>query len=321
MSYGQLTQDERYQIATLHGFGLPARWIARRIGRDAATISRELRRNRSTLGYRAKTAHQMARARRESASRRSRFPESVWAQVEERLRRDGSPEQIVGRFRTENRCVPSHERIYQHIGHDRRAGGSLWRHLRCQKRRRRRYGSCRRGRFSWARSIRERPAGVEKRHRVGHWEADTMVSRQSKASLVTLVERKSRLLRLRRVENRRAETVTGAMVNVLGCFQGRGMSVTMDRGSEFADHGALEIALGTTTYFADPYSAWQRGTNENCNGLIRQYVPKGADIGQLSNEDVRRIEDRLNNCPRKALGFRTPNEVMDQSLNRVALRS
>ena len=320
MSYRHLTQDERYQIAALNSLGLSLSMIGRLVDRHKSTISRELRRNRSDRRYRAQAAQTLALRRRQDASRRRRIPVAVWCAVEDRLRDDWSPEQITGRFRADGHAVPSHERIYQHIGHDRQAGGSLWRHLRCQKRRRRSYGSCRRGRFSGARSIHQRPAAVERRGRVGHWEADLMVSARSTAALLTVVDRKSRFLRLQRVANRKAETVTGALYGALRPFPGRVMSVTMDRGSEFADYDALEIALSAKAYFADPYSAWQRGSNENCNGLVRQYVPKGVDIALLADDEVRFIQDTLNNRPRKTLGFQTPREVMERSLKRVALR-
>ena len=216
-------------------------------------------------------------------------------------------------------CI-SHERIYQHIAADRQRGGDLWRNLRCRKQRRRRHQcGTPRQRFRGQR-IADRPAIVEHRKRVGDWEGDTIVGK-GLARVVTLVERKTGLLRMRRVPNGEADTVMRAIVHALHPVQARVHTLTWDNGSEFAEHALVDIALTARSYFAEPYSSWQRGTNENTNGLIRQYLPKQCDLSDYSDADIQAIEDRLNQRPRKRLGFRTPQHVFDISFNRGALRS
>jgi len=213
----------------------------------------------------------------------------------------------------------SHERICQHIAADRIAGGTLWRHLRQRKRRYRR--RCVPGRFALARSIHERPAHVERRRQAGHWESDTTVGSTGVAALVTSVERKSRFVRLKRVASRRARPVTHALLATLAPLAGLVRSLTFDRGSEFAEYALIESALAATTYFADPYCAWQRGSNENTNGLLRQYIPRSRDMATLTDAEVDRIERKLKNRPRKPLGFRTPSEVLLGTQQRGALQS
>lgn len=317
MSYTHLSQRERYQIQALHRAEFSSREIGELMQRDGSTVGRELRRNTSTDGYEARQAHQHSTQRRYAASTLPHIDGATWKAVEAFLVEDLSPEQIAGLAQ----ITISHERIYQHIAADRQRGGTLWTHLRCRKRRRHhRCGTPKlRQRFR-GRRIDERPAIVDSRQRVGDWEGDTIVG-QGSVRIMTLVERKSGLLRMRRVVSGEARPTLRAIVHALHPLRARVHTLTWDNGSEFAEHALIDIALEAKSYFANPYSSWQRGSNENMNGLLRQYFPKRCDLGAYSEEDIQRIEDKLNRRPRKRLGFRTPQQVFDVSFNRAALRS
>ena len=317
MRYTHLSQDERYQIQHLHSGGFSTVEIGAQMLRATTTISRELRRNRGDVcTYQARVAHRLSTKRRLAASTLARIDPHRWLVVEARLAQDWSPEQICAE------TLISHERIYQHIAADRQHGGSLWRHLRCRKQRRRRHrcGTPRQRQRFHGRRIAERPLVVASRKRVGDWEGDTIVGK-GLSRVVTLVDRKSGLLRMRLVPNGEAATVMRAIVHALHGIRQRVHTLTWDNGSEFAEHAVIDIALLAKSYFADPYSSWQRGTNENTNGLLRQYLPKRCDLGKYSEAEIQIIEDKLNQRPRKRLGFRTPQQVFDASFNRGALRS
>lgn len=318
MGYTHLSQSERYQIQRQFNAGLSRGQIAAGLGRNKSTVSRELRRNAREVGtYAAREAHQRSVGRRQAANAQPRIDAPAWATVVAKLREQWSPAQIAG----SGVVAISHERIYQHIAHDRQQGGTLWRELRRRKSyRRRRCGTPRdRQRFR-GRRIEERPPGIEKRWRVGDWEGDTMVGR-GPARLVTLVDRKSGFTRIWRVANGEAGTVMRAVIAALAPLAERVHTLTWDNGSEFAKHELIDLALEAKSYFAQPYSSWQRGTNENGNGLIRQYCPKRSDLDTFDDAFIQRVEDKLNDRPRKRLGFRTPREVFERSFKRVALRS
>lgn len=309
MNYQHLTQGQRYQIARLNRAGLSCREIAAVVWCHHSTIARELKRHRLDGGYVAKKAHLAAVTRRHRASSRTRISLTTWTTIEVCLRDDWSPEQIVGR----GIAAVSIERIYQHIAHDKRCGGSLWRHRRHRKRRYHRIGTPRQ-RFH-GRRIAERPVHVQARKQVGHWEADSVLGKGS-PRLVTFVERKSRFTRLVRVADGTAVAAHRATLASLYPLKHCVKSITYDNGSEFAEHAATDMALESTAYFADPHSPWQRGTNENTNGLVRQYLPKGKSMVDLTDHDIQLIEDKLNDRPRKVLGFKTPSEVLSKSFKR-----
>lgn len=317
MTYTHLSQDERYQIQCLHHGGFSAGEIGRQINRATATVRRELRRNTSDTGrYQARHAHRQSVTRRHTASTQTRIAPELWAAVEARLTGDQwSPVQIA------SEVAISHERIYQHIATDRQRGGKLWLHLRCRKQRRRhRCGTPRQRQRFHGRRIDERPVSVDDRKRVGDWEGDTIVGK-GLARVVTLVDRKSGFLRMRLVPNGEAATVARAIILALHPVRARVHTLTWDNGSEFASHALVDMVLAAKSYFAEPYSSWQRGTNENTNGLIRQYLPKKCDLSTYSDADIQAIEDKLNRRPRKRLDFRTPEQVFNISFNRGALRS
>lgn len=206
---------------------------------------------------------------------------------------------------------------------DKAKGGKLWKNLRCQKQKRKRYagGHDRRGQIPNRRPLNERPAHVEDRKQVGHWEGDTVIGANHKQAIVTLVERKSGYAVIAKVENKTADLVSAAIVNRLKQFGSKVKTLTFDNGKEFCSHAKIDEALGSTSFFARPFASWERGSNENFNGLLRQYVPKKRSMESITDEEIRMIKNRLKNRPRKRLGFKTPHEVFHASLNRVALRA
>ena len=308
-TYTQLTREERYQIHALKQTGHSQTEIAVILGRHKSTISRELSRNQGMRGYRPKQAHSLALERRK-AKARPRFGGSVWVKVELLIKLDWSPEQISGRLKVEEGIRISHEHIYQYIYADKRAGGQLYRHLRCQKKRRKRYGSYdRRGVIRNQVSIDERPVVVDERSRVGDWEGDTVIGKNHKGALVTLVERKSLYTVIGAVGRKTAEAVHIAIVTGLTPYKDQVHTLTYDNGKELAEHEQIAEELGAEIYFAHPYSSWERGVNENTNGLLRQYFPKGRELTDVSQEEIEHAMERLNHRPRKTLGFQTPFEV------------
>ena len=307
--YTQLTQEERYQIYALKKVGHIQSEIAEIIGRDPGTISRELRRNRGLKGYRPQQAHNLALARRYDKAQ-PRIGNQVWQQVELLIREEWSPEQVVGRVAMEQGVSISHEWIYQYIYADKHSGGDLYRYLRCQKVRRKRYGSYdRRGCIPNQVSIDDRPAIVDSKRRIGDWEGDTVIGKGHRGALVTLVERKSLYTVIRSVLHKTAEAVRDAVVDGLSPYIDWVHTITYDNGREFADHEGMASDLETRIYFAHPYASWERGLNENTNGLIRQYFPKDRDLTTVTKHEIEMAMDKLNHRPRKSLGYRTPYEV------------
>ena len=308
-NYTQLAQNQRYQIKALLKAGLNQTEIANVLGVNKSTISRELRRNRGLRGYRPKQAQYLADNRRRERSQ-PRIEEHIWQQVKTLLREEWSPEQIVGRIAMEQGVSISHEWIYQYIYADKRSGGDLYRYLRCQKVRRKRYGTYdRRGCIPNQRSIDERPAIVDSKRRFGDWEGDTVIGKGHRGALVTLVERKSLYTVIRSVLHKTAEAVRHAVVDGLTPHIDWVHTITYDNGREFADHEGMARDLDTRIYFAHPYASWEHGLNENTNGLIRQYFPKGRNLTSVTKHEIEKVMDKLNHRPRKSLGFRTPYEV------------
>jgi IS30 family transposase len=307
--YTQLTREQRYQIHALLKTGQRHTRIATVVGVHTATISRELRRNRGLRGYRPHQAHRLAQGR-QATKLRPRFAQPAWPQVETLLRQAWSPEQISGRLTREHGRTISHEWIYQYIYRDKRAGGDLHRALRCQKARRKRYGTySRRGRIANQVSIAERPAVVTARQRIGDWEGDTVIGKGHRGALVTLVERKSKYTVLQAVRQKTATAVRTAVVRGLWPHRAHVQTITYDNGREFSDHAGMARALDARIYFAHPYASWERGVNENTNGLIRQFFPKDRDLTRVGTHHLTAVMDNLNHRPRKTLDFRTPYEV------------
>jgi transposase, IS30 family len=310
MSYRQLTPEQRYQIWACLRMGMIRSRIAEEVGVHKSTITRELRRNESgRWKYNPSRATRMTRERHEQ-KRKYRIDEATWARVDSLLKLEWRPEQISVRLKLENFPTVSHETIYQYVYQNKRAGGMLYTHLARQHTYRKRiHKYCRRGFRDPRRPISERPAIVETRTRLGDWEADTIIGRKQQQAIVSLVERRSRFCLLQKIVHRTAESVTHAACQKLMPLKDKVLTITSDNGSEFAGHKNIALHLGADFFFADPYSSWQRGTNENTNGLVRQYFPKKSDFSGLSDSDIQLVTDRLNNRPRKCLAFRTPREV------------
>jgi len=282
--------------------------IAGAIEVSEATISRELRRNRGLRGYRPKQANDKAMERRKHKVKRT-IRDATWSFVEEKLRIDWSPEQICDWLTKHELQSVSHETIYQYIYAEKRAGGSLHKHLRCQKKRRKRVGTYdRRGMIPNRVSIEVRPVVVETRSRLGDWEIDTIIGKGHRGAVVTLTERKSRFTLLRTISHKSAELVARTVTELLNWVEHL-YSITSDNGKEFANHQSISTTLSARYFFAHPYASWERGTNENTNGLIRQYIPKNRDLDTITSEEELRIMDRLNLRPRKCLDYCTPFEI------------
>jgi len=307
-TYTQLTREQRYQLSALLKMGHSQTEIAEVIGMHKSTISREIRRNRGQRGYRPKQAHYMAKERRNKPAPRIQI--ETWKLIESKLRDDWSPEQISGRLKRDKDIQVSHESIYLYILADKRAGGDLHKHLRCQNKRRKRYGSYdRRGKLPNRVGIDERPEIVDRRQRIGDWEVDTIIGKGHRQAIVTLTERKSRFALLRKVDRRKAELVGQAVIDLLQPIADRAHTITADNGKEFSEHERIAKELVIDFFFAHSYSAWERGANENMNGLVRQYIPKNRDFVSVTDDELLQITNKLNHRPRKCLDFRTPFEV------------
>jgi IS30 family transposase len=320
MNYTQLTREQRYQIYALMKAGHNQSRMAILVGCHKSTISRELRRNRGLKGYRPYQADELAYDR-QCAAYRSRIAWQTWQQVERLLRQDWSPEQITGRLKLEQQPTVSHECIYLYVYAEKRRGGTLHRHLRSQKKQRKRYsGYIRRGQIPNRTSIEQRPQIVARKRRFGDWEADTIVGARHKGGILSVVERKSKLTRLRKLATKAAAEMKDNAIVLLAPLAARVHTITVDNGKEFCEHELIAAGLQARLYFAHPYSSWERGLNENTNGLIRQYFPKKYEFAKITDQDLQQVEDLLNNRPRKTLGYRTPNEVFFKQRS-VALRN
>ena len=320
MSYQQLTQQQRYQIYAGRGAGWSQNRIAHEIGSHPSTISRELKRNRGQCGYRPQQADKMAQARRQQ-KRKERLTAADWLTMAALLEQEWSPEQISGSLKAADQLRVSHEWIYQHVYADKAAGGKLHFHLRCQKLRRKRYGkNDHRGQLPNRRSIDERPAIVAEKTRLGDWEADTIIGKNHQQALVSLVDRKSKFCLLAKVTANTAAAVATAICRLLRRHRHKVHTITSDNGREFAAHEKIASKLQADFFFAHPYCSWERGLNENTNGLVRQYCPKGSDFSGITDGDLDFVMKRLNNRPRKTLGFKNPNQIFFYQ-HTIALKS
>jgi IS30 family transposase len=315
MGYRHLSIDERDVILKMVAQQSSLQTIGAALGRDPGTISREVRRNIHSSGeYRPNRAQQMYERRRAESKEPYRLEEDAWLgnYVLGKLKRYWSPEQISGRLQRDRGIVVSPGTLYRWIYRDHAGGGgTLWRYLRRHHRRRRRHrGSERRGQIAGRRMIDRRPKVVEARRRIGDWESDTVEGGKGLGLLATHVERKSRYTVAVKVSDKSAPTVTRATVKGLRRIPvQKRKTMTLDNGKEFSGFAQMERRLGIRIYFAHPYHSWERGTNENTNGLLRQFFPKGTDFTQVTDSEVDRVERLLNNRPRKCLGYRTPAEV------------
>ena len=322
--YQHLTEAERYQIFILLKAGFSHKAIALQLQRHRSTIHRELKRN-LVIDARV-TTYSPSRANNQAGYRRRIKPHfkisnDTWAAVIIQLKQRWSPEQICYRRKLAGLSPISPESIYQRIWQDKRQGGMLWQCLRHRLRRGKR-GQLRRARglIIGRVGIEYRPLIVESRSRIGDWEADTVFGRQSQAPLLTLVDRRSRYCVIAPLQSKQAKHVGERMVTALSALNTQVHTITSDNGKEFAQHKAVSQALQAGFYFARPYASWERGTNENTNGLLRQFFPKQHDFNSITQGEIEQAMHLLNNRPRKCLGWLTPNEVFF-NLQSVALRS
>lgn len=313
MTYHQLTQEERYRITALRMCRCSRAEIARQLQRHPSTIGRELLRNATAhdSAYRAEKAHSYATARRRRCRRTARFSATDMARVAQLLRRRFSPEQIAGVWKKTGAQRISHETIYRHIRWDRRAGGDLWTYTRIMSKfGRKRYRSHdSRGVLPGKRSIGERPVEVELRQRTGHWEGDTVMGSDMRHCVLTLVERKTGYAIIKKLRARKMEDVTRAATRAIRSHCRRFKTITFDNGTEFHGYARLEQRFPLKVYFATPYHSWERGSNENFNGLLRQYLPKGSCMRAVTQARCDQIANDLNNRPRKRHGFSTPAKL------------
>lgn len=315
MTYQQLTLEERTMISGFCKVGFSITEIAIELNRHKSTISREIKRNTGKRGYRPKQVNDKAVDRKRTSHKAVKWTPKLENEVVELLKEKWSPEQISERLEKQNYISISHQRIYQFVEDDKKTGGDLYKNLRqgCKKRRKK-YGksASKRGQIQNRISIRERPAEINDRSEFGHWEGDTIIGKNHKKAMITLVERKGGFTIIEKVESKNSTLVAGKIIKAMSKYKRMVKSITFDNGLEFAEHEAIAKSLNCKIYFADPYSSHQRGTNENTNGLIRQYFPKGSDFNNYSIRDVQYVMNSLNKRPRKRLSYYSPNEVFKQ---------
>jgi IS30 family transposase len=314
-SYHQLSQEERYSITALMISRKTDAEIARTLGRSQSTISRELARNRcnSDSTYRAEVAHSYATARRKRVRRGFHLSTERWNQVVTLVKEKWSPEQISNTLKLSGDFTVSHETIYRYILIDKWQGGRLFKYLRIMpKVRRKRYNTKdSRGILPGKRHISTRPYEVETRKVLGHWEGDTVIGSDRHHCILTLVERKSGLVVIKKLNSRTTDSVTQAALPAIRERLANFKTLTLDNGTEFHDYKILEDHFPVKCYFATPYHSWERGSNENLNGLIRQYLPKRMCMSGVTQAHCDYIAFKLNSRPRKRHGYRTPQEVYD----------
>lgn len=314
MSYQHLTCEERHTISTLRRNGSKPSHIAQQLGRHVSTINRELQRNATPKGgYQYQLAHSCAQKRsRQAACRSQRCSPQSWLFVITQLTEEQwSPEQISAELPKHGLEKISHETIYARIYQDKARGGQLHQHLRHRVKsyKNRNLKNDRRGQIKGAVSIEKRPQVVDLKTRIGDWELDTIVGKASGSVLVTMVERYSRYTMIAKALNRSAQEVSMAIMTRLIEHRERLHTLTFDNGKEFSNHAIIDKILDCQSYFAHPYSSWERGLNENTNGLIRQYFPKKTDFDQIAEDQIAEVESKLNRRPRKCLDTKTPNET------------
>lgn len=311
--YSHLTYEQRCQIYALKQRNFSQDDIADDIGVRQSTISRELARNTGKRGYRFKQANDFAKERSIAQKSKKRVMTKVLVtKIEDALvQKQWSPQQISGRLELEDGTKVSHEIIYQHIWRDKKMGGMLHKQLRQQgKKRNKRSGkNAGRGLIPARIDIALRPKIVDEKSRVGDWELDSIIGAKHQGAITSMVERKTKLTRLVLLKGPTSDATSEAIIKRLEPLKTQVLTLTSDNGKEFAGHQKISQSLDSAFYFCTPYHSWERGLNENTNGLVRQYFPKGLDFATISNDNVQYVEDLLNNRPRKTLNYQTPNEV------------
>lgn len=307
-----LNSEQRYTIAQMKANGYSRKEICLLIGKDKSVLCREFQRNSDQRNgqYKADLAQRKYEQRQAQKPKKVYFSQRIKADVEASLRKFLSPEQIVGLAKRENRSCVSVERIYQHVWADKKQGGELHLFLRSKGKCYRKRGDKKdkRGQIVGRVSIENRPAIVENRERFGDLEIDTIIGKDHQGAIVTINDRATGYLKMRKLVCKEAEGVKQASIELLAEWKGKIHTMTADNGKEFAQHQEIAEALDLDFYFAQPYHSWERGSNENLNGLIRQFIPKKTDFKHLSDEFIQEIQDKLNQRPRKRLGYDSPEQ-------------
>lgn len=316
---GQLTVEQRYQIQVLKTQNFSQTYIAKEIGKHKSVVCRELKRNSDgrSREYKAELAQRKCNQRHKNKVKRNDFSIEIEAYVENLIAEDYSPEQIVGKAKKDKKRCVSIERIYQHIWSDKKEGGVLYKHLRNKGKRYRKRGSKKdsRGIIQGRVSIDERPKIVDKKLRIGDLEMDLVIGKNHKKAILTINDRATGKVKISLLNSKSADEIREKTLLVLKEWKPWLKTITTDNGKEFAQHQDIAKSLEIDYFFAHPYHSWERGANENFNGLLRQYFPKKYDFNLITKEDLQAVEDKLNNRPRKRCGFLTPNQVYLQALN------
>jgi len=310
----------RCHILALWKAGFNQSQIADEIGVHKSTISREFKRNLTRIhtrwgcwSYKPDYAQYYADARRNAKRHYYKFTQEVAEFVKTKLIGDWSPQQISGYARRWKLFSISHERIYQFILEDKKSGGELYKHLRHKNiKYRKRFGSTQRSSIRNRRMIDERPKIVDAKCRIGDWEIDTIIGKNQKQAILSIVERVSKFTILKKLGHKNSDLTKNAMIDALGKYKNDVHTITSDNGCEFAKHEEISLALNADFFFAHPYSSWERGLNENTNGLVRQYIKKGSQLLDVTDQSLAIIADKLNDRPRKTLGYKTPREVFQK---------
>jgi len=314
-----LTLEQRYMIEAYRNAGKNISSIAGYIGKDKSVISRELIRNADGRNdsYKADLAHRKAMSRHHSKPKASRLNEAVEADMLRYIEQDYSPEQIVGRAALEGVKMVSHESIYQYVWKNKKRGGKLYKHLRTKgkKYRKRAHEKDSRALITKRIDIDERPAIVDKKERIGDLEVDLIIGKEHKGALLTINDRATGLLFMGKIESKESAVVEAKIVELLEEWKPMLHTITSDNGKEFANHQQIAQKLEIDYYFAKPYHSWERGANENLNGLVRQYFPKKMNFETITQNQVDRVVNILNNRPRKRFNFKSPREVFSQRLD------
>ncbi|MDQ7004862.1 MAG: IS30 family transposase [Ghiorsea sp.] len=315
MRYKQLNLQERHYIELERKKGTFQKDIASALGRSCSTLCRELSRNTGQRGYRHIQANNKAFTRHKDKPKAIKLTNDIKTVISEYIEQDWSPEQVAGRLKKDDVISIHHETIYQYVLADKKAGGVLYTHLRHQnKTYRKRYGSAHtRHGITNRVDIDERPEAANKRERIGDWEGDTMIGKEHKGVLVTLDDRRSKLRLAAPLKSKHAKDVTATIIKLLEPIKDWVHTITFDNGKEFAFHKTIAKTLDCNAYFAKPYHSWERGQNENANGLLRQYFPKAMSLLEVTTKEVLKAVHRLNNRPKKCLGFKTPYEVFEEN--------
>lgn len=319
MKYRQLTLEKRYQISALIKAGLNQKEIALEVGVHPSTISREFKRNQDKLrGYSAEIAQVISSKKHKEKAKRFSLTKPIEKYIRAKLKLDWSPEQIAGRMKRDTGVYVVHETIYRYIYTNKKNGGKLYKYLRHKNKK----YHCRsndymtRGTIIDRIMIDKRPNIVEKKSRIGDLEIDTVIGKDHKGALVTVVDRKSKFVLIKNVPSKEAKVVTDALIEMIQPIKNITHTITSDNGKEFAYHKQVSAALDTKFYFANPYHSWERGLNEHTNGLIRQYLPKKSELIGVSKDEIIMIQNRLNHRPRKVLNYKTPYEVFMKEFSR-----